>query len=530
VSIRLLWRRGLLVLAGAGAIAVAAPAVASAATTVTLTPNSVAAGSTGPLEIDQVFSPSLSGGDVVTTTLPAGLLANADLNGGACLLSADAQAGCQVGSGTVNPGAVSISLWLVAGPNPGHDVAGVALCAGASPCTHLTALATADVTNPTGNGLVFTVTNAVPGVAEFDLHFTALRMPTSCPSPAANLSVAVNSGTAGTAGLTVTGCSSLAYTPTMTATVKADAGPGSGAEVISSISQPNAGTESATKATTLGFGTSLTPNAGAVAACFVTPCKIGSATATSPLIPSLALNNGTVTLGGSLTAPTLTITFPLLNLSLVGAIDLTHNTVTFSNEPDVPISSLNVDVTGPSTGGKAFTTTCQAATLTGAFTPWSGNAVVNRSAQIQYTGCPTGGAPGKPTVSGSLSGLGKRQPKLKFTVHAGSNAPKISSVSVGPSQGLSFRKCVKKGKKHLCAGMSVSGGTVKTEKISGGRLTVTLSGSASSMSVTAMGPALVESKSLQTKVQHHKIKTITFSIKVKDATGKTSVLTLKLKV
>ena len=39
-------------------------------------------------------------------------------------------------------------------------------------------------------------------------------------------------------------------------------------------------------------------------------CKIGTASATSPLVPNAALANGTVTLAGSASAPTITISFP----------------------------------------------------------------------------------------------------------------------------------------------------------------------------------------------------------------------------
>jgi hypothetical protein len=187
---------------------------------------------------------------------------------------------------------------------------------------------------------------------------------------------------------------------------------------------------------------------------------------------------------------------------------------------------LTVDVTGPPTGAKAFTTTCTPGTLTGAFTPWDGNATVNKTAQIHYQGCPAGTAAGKPTASGSLSGLGNRHPKLKFKVKRGSNAPNLSSVSVKPASGLKF-KCVKSGKS--CKGLSVTGGKLKSAKVSGGQLVITLKKAAASLTVTAKGPAITESKSLQAKVKTHKVKSITLSLRVKDSSGKATTIKLKLK-
>jgi hypothetical protein len=515
----------LLVLAGATALAVAAPAVASAdVTALTTSPASVPAGSNSTgLTVNYTFGAAPTS---LVTHLPAGLLANGTINGGACLITPASNtppAGCQVGTGLAN-GALPLSLYLVAGPNASTDLAGLEIVAGGVNS------GVADVTSRAADGgLDISFSALPPGLSTLSVTFTGadLRMPTNCPGE--NISAATNGQTtpfAASPSLTVTGCSSLAYNPTMTATVKKDASD-SGAEVISTISQPGAATESATKSTTLGFGTSLAPNAAAVAACFVTACQIGTATATSPLLPSAALSNGTVTLGGTIASPTLTITFPLLHLSLVGAINLANNTVTFASEPDFPISSLNVDVTGPSSGGKAFTTTCQPATLTGAFTPWSGTAVVNRTAQITYQGCPSGGTtPGNPTVSGSLSGLGNGHPKLKFKAKHGSNAPNIGSLSVKPASGLKF-KCVKSGKS--CKGLSVAGGTIKSAKVSGGQLVIKLKKAAASVTVNAKGPALLESKALQTQVNKHKVKSITFTVKVKDASGKTTTVKLKLK-
>lgn len=532
MSLRLLWRRGLPVLAGTMALAVAAPAVASA-DSLTLTPSSVPAASTSTnVEFHYSFAAPTSN---ITTELPPGLLANATIDGGACLgttatlgSSTLPPAACLVATGTIQ-GAAPAEAFLVAPPANG-DIAGLDLAVNSGAGFVNTAVADVAVrpaSDPHGVGLNLAFKSLAAPVSDVDLTFTDLRMPTSCPSTPANVIVTSDGGTA-TAPLAVTGCSSLAYNPAVSATVKKDSGD-DGAEVISTVTQSNAATESASKSTMLGFGSSLSPNATAVAACFASPCRVGTATAASPLLPSAAFAGGTVTLGGSLIAPTLTISFPAVNLSLVGAVNLTNNTVTFSNEPDVPISSLTVDVTGPASGGKAFNTSCAASALTGAFTAWSG-ATKNDSAQVQYQGCPASGTAGKPVGVAVISGLATGHPKLKFKVKHGTNAPNIRSVSFKAPSGLKLHsKCTKRHGKIACKGLSVSGGKIKSVKLSGGGLTITLAKPAGKVTVTAKGPMLTETKALQTKVKKHKVKTITFSVKVKDAKGTTTTLRLKLK-
>ena len=81
-----------------------------------------------------------------------------------------------------------------------------------------------------------------------------------------------------------------------------------GAALTLGITQ--AANESANSNIVLHLGGSITPNVGADIPCLTgsgTGCTIGTATATSPLLPSVVLANGTVTLGGSATTPTITI-------------------------------------------------------------------------------------------------------------------------------------------------------------------------------------------------------------------------------
>src|SRR6185437_16665664 len=97
-------RRIALCAAVAGAMAVMAPTAGASisAVKVALSPATATAGSTGNLGTDITFSPS-SGDSAkdLTLQLPPGLLANAAIDGGACLKATAPLAACQVGSGTV---------------------------------------------------------------------------------------------------------------------------------------------------------------------------------------------------------------------------------------------------------------------------------------------------------------------------------------------------------------------------------------------------------------------------------------------
>ncbi len=135
---RRMWRKALAPVTALAAWAVLAPAASASIGTpaLTLSPNSATAASTANLGADITFTPS--GGDSVknlTLQLPAGLIANASIDGGACLKSATPLPACQVGTGTVTAtenslGGAMLSLpaefSLVAPPAPA-DLAGLAV-------------------------------------------------------------------------------------------------------------------------------------------------------------------------------------------------------------------------------------------------------------------------------------------------------------------------------------------------------------------------------------------------------------------
>jgi len=513
------------------------PAAASAAITPALTLNQTAgttAGSSPAIGFNATFAPaSTTPTDTVKDlklALPPGLLANENIAGGACLASTSPTAACQIGTGSVTVAGSSIpaTAYLTKAPSP-SDVGGLTIVAPPLPSV------TGDITLGSG-GVTVAFSNLSAGVSGLSTTFTNLRLPTSCPSPAANVALTADSQQdattkTATVPLNVTGCSTLPYAPTVTASVTKDA-KDSGATIIVGITQ--AANESANKTIVLGLPKGLTPNVGADAPCLnTTGCVVGTATATSPLVPSIALANGTVKLTAAGTTPTIAITFPTLGLTLPGTVNLTNNTVTFANVPDVPLTSLTLNVTGPN-GAKAFNTDCAPANITGTFTAQSG-ATHSASSAIKFTGCNA-----QATATGSTSGLASGHPALKFQVK---EATKVASVAIGLPSGLRFshsaivskKVCTTKHGKKKCTtttlirGLGISGAAAKAVALKGGKLVITLKKAAGSVTISASGPLVSETKALRTSVKKHKTKSLTFTLKVTDAKHAASTVALKLK-
>jgi len=132
--------------------------------------------------------------------------------------------------------------------------------------------------------------------------------------------------------------------------------------------------------------------------------------------------------------------------------------------------------------------------------------------------------PGSPFATGpSLTGLKSRKAKLKFTLHAGSNAPALHAVRIALPGGLAF---VTK-HKTLLKGISVKGAKFKAQ-LAGGKLTLTFANVAGQVTVT-IGPAAIrESKSLAAKAKHPKHRKVTVTVTAIDASGLATPLALKL--
>jgi hypothetical protein len=374
-----------------------------------LTPSSTQAGANPDVRADLTFSYADGTDSVrsVTIDLAPGLIASiADvpetcspdqLRANAC------PAGSQIGTGSVTTNVTprAATLYLMPPPTPGDGAGfGTVVLVGGTPYT---SMGTLDVVSVGGQpvGEVKLGVPVVSGQQVMELHATMqattadgrqfTRMPTSCATASSSASVETEEADtgAGADSFLPTGCAALGYAPALSAVQAVKDSGDDGVELLATLSQPNAMAESATTALRLHWPASLLPDAGPDGACLIgSPCTIGTASATSPLAPPSYLSSGTVTLGGTPQAPTLNVAFPPpIPLSLTGAIDLAAGTVTFSNLPDLPLSALTIDVTGPA-GAKALVTTCAAGELAATFTPQSGGATVTSTHAIAYQGCP----------------------------------------------------------------------------------------------------------------------------------------------
>ncbi len=416
------------VLAGlaVGVASLALAGVASAAigpVTIKLTQSNTTAGSTQPLGMDLTFAPS--GGDSVkdlTLALPPGLLADASIDGGKCLRTSKPIAACQVGSGTVTatenvllpvPLTLPATFVLVRPPH-GHDLAGLALLV-TNPLTGPAQLGSAgEITvrhskdrAGVGVNIAFAkIPNTFPvalgisvPISVDNIHstFAGLRLPTSCPSTPAPLSVTADSYNDPTpltasAPVHVTGCSKLPYAPVLGVSAVKDKSD-SGVQVVTDVTQTADQATSRTVALTLPPKV-LQPNLAAVLQAGLvctTPvlakCKtIGSASATSPLYPTPLIGKDYLT--ATFAGIAVTIAFPSpFALTLNGAANLGNNTTTFNNVPDIPLTDLKVSLNGGPAAVYATTCATPSGNAIGKFTAQDGSPTVSSSAHFTVSGC-----------------------------------------------------------------------------------------------------------------------------------------------
>jgi hypothetical protein len=137
---------------------------------------------------------------------------------------------------------------------------------------------------------------------------------------------------------------------------------------------------------------------------------------------------------------------------------------------------------------------------------------------------------GRATVkSDKLSGIPTRKPKLSVTFEAGTNAPALKSVSVTLPNGLSFANKAK----SLAKGIGVKDGGKKVKfkaKVQRGRLTITFKTSQRTATITIGKPAISVSRSLASKVKHHKIKRLSVGLRATDTANTTTKISIKPKV
>lgn len=569
-------------------LAVLAPAAsASVSPNLTLSQGGTAAGSSVSLTTSFTFSPT--SGDSpkdIALALPPGLLANATIDGGACLTKPAIQSACQVGSGSVHastilglpvPVAIPIAMYLVAPPRAG-DLAGIQI-KNTTPLLGGPLGSPGDVTirpSDAGVNIAFSgVPNTFKGlpisVQSMSTTLTGMRLPTRCGSAAVSATVdSYKDPTARTtsAPLRVTGCSSLPFTPTFAVSAVKDRADG-GVQVTTDVRQSASPPQSTSGTVVLTLpNTVLAPNVQAVlngGILCANPasgtCKaIGSASSTSPLYP--ATLTGKAYLTGSLAAPAIALVFPPpFPITLAGKVNLATGSTTFTGVPDLPLTDLNVTLTGGP--NSVFLATCNpsAGVASSALTSQDGSQTVIISQPFTVSGCTSsssgggggsggsgGGSGGQGGGSGSgsgsgggggsgsgahpghahhakpprltyaaLSGLGSGHVTLRLRVVAGRGAARLRSLTIVLPAGLRWRT----GTSGLSA-LFVSGGPPAYARIVHGRLTVRLLKAARAVTVRIVN--LSESGSLRRHARHHHLKRPKLVVGVLETDGVHSVL------
>ena len=535
---------------GVAAVAFAPSALASVSPSLSLDQSGgTTAGAVQNLGVDLKFA--FTGTDSpehLTLDLPPGLLADASIDGGACLKSADlADTTCQVGNGTVTADAYGtipiptpVTFDLVPPPQPG-DLAGLAVNSNGTQIGNTADVRIRPSGDPQGVGVAidFVLPNSLYGVpisiAEIDSAFDGLRYPATCPATPARVGVNTDSYSDATlhtvtAPLSVTGCSSLPYAPAFSVSATRDAGDNQVA-LTTQVTQTAREAPSGSLTLVLPRPT-LVPNIASSSLLCAnvlsgTCSPVGSATASSPLYPSRL--TGVAYLTGSGLNLSLTLAFPSpFPLTLTGPIDLTKNSTTFAGLPDLPLTSLRVSLNGGTSG--LFKTTCAppSGTASAILTDENGDRTVDDASAFAVSGCAGGGGAngaGASLTDTRVSGLGSGHPSLRFRVGVAKGDSRLRTVTVELSDGLSFAS-------HGIGqrGVVLTGASIKAIGLSHGHLVITLGKPASSVVVKINAGALRERPSLERLVKHRKRHSLPLTVSTKNTNGRRATIHAQIRI
>lgn len=550
------------------------------------------AGSAANLGMDLKFAPT--GTDSphhLTINLPPGLLANAAINGGACLKTTSTSGtACQVGTGQVTstadpippllnlpvPVTVPVTFYLVPPPAPG-DLAGLAvegLGEQIGPTGDIRVRPSGD---PDGVGvtislalpdqlpLTLPIIGEVPtasiSLTEINSTFDGLRYPATCPSTPARVSVTADSYAdsttrAATAPLSVAGCSALAYAPAFKVSATRDRGD---RQVTLSTTVTQTAAQAPSRSVTLAFpAATLAPNLASISALCLNlgsgTCQtVGSASATSPLYPSTLAGGAYLT--GSSSGLSLTLVFPSpFALTLTGSVDLLHNAATFTGLPDIPLTNLGVTLNGGTEG--LFLSTCAApsGTANATLTSQNGDRTLSVPARFTVAGCPgSGGGPGAGgsgagggSESGGATGTRDGSSAIGVTVgHTNLSRGRFSGLRTG-HPALTFKVRTARGagklraltvqlpaglrfsaRGHRVAGVTLRDAAIRSLALSRGGLTIILRRPLSSLTIKSA--AVTESRSLEARARHRALSALGLAVITRTVQGTRTTIRAQLK-
>lgn len=495
-------RMRLALFASATALALGFPAgaLASQAFAITSPSGSFPAGGDPSYTTLTTLDSSAGSPGKVAITLAPGVLASLAANPSCLKGSPQHTSACQIGQGsasTVLPllSLIQLTAYLVP-PTSSTDAAGIDLVTsapGVSP-THVEVALVQTSSGNVASRLSFDLSGlGAVGQALTSMSLTVngtldgkpfTRMPSNCSPGHSTLAITYSNGQTETStaspDFTPTGCSSLPFNPTLGATAIKDPGD-SGVKVITTQSQT--ANEAAGLSTALQLPWPTLASNTAALSIQNTSTPVGTAVATSPLQPAPLAGIAYLT-GGAFT-PTLTLRFPPpVALTLVGSVNLGTHTVTFSNLPDVPQTSLVVTLYGGPQAAEATACKPPSGLAHATFVGQNGK-TVTASQPLTVSGCPA-----VPSISGAkLTGLTRGRPSLDFKLTRGSNESGLRSITIGLPRGLRFNA------KRLAHYVSVS--KPHALYLRGGRLVVTLRRSASRVTVRIRVPGLIEGMALR---------------------------------
>jgi hypothetical protein len=562
----------IVVLAGMAALVQSASAAVSP--TLSLDQSAgTAAGSTANLGLDLKFSPTgTDSPDHMTLSLPPGLLANASVDGGACLTMTDLDdTACQVGTGTVTaiaegvvPITTPVTFDLVPPPAAG-DLAGLAVNSSGTQIGSTADIKVRPSGDPAGVGITitFVLPNTLDGVpislTEINSTFDGLRYPATCPATPQTVGVAVNSYGDQTvhsvsAPLSVTNCAAMLYSPKFSATATQDTGDRQ-VKLATNITQ--AADESPNNSVSLAFPVAvLQPNLNAIGALCLNPAggtctPVGSATAASPLYPKPLTGNAYLT-GTLATGLTLTLVFPSpFPLTLTGKVDLAGNSTTFAGLPDIPLTDLNVTLDGGAHG--LFKSNCgtPSGTATASLTDQNGDKKASAGTTVTVANCSAshgsgsgssggsggggstgtsgpGGSPSPRLSKTKVSGLRSGRVALSFTISEGKRLAKLNALTVELPSGLSFARH-RVGKRLRVTGISLKGAKVRSITLSHGHLVITLRKPVRTATVQIKSLALKESAVLKARAKAKKLKSLRLIVIARNTKGKRATIHVQVK-
>lgn len=420
-------------------VALAAPAIASAAQKLAITsPTGFPAGGHPSYTTAITLDTSAGAPGKLSLMLAPGALASVSANP-ACVKGAPQHTSvCQIGSGTATAmGLFPISLKAYLVPPPNGDLAGIDLVPAVGPVTHAGAALVQTSTGQVATALKLDLASlgAIRGlITQMTLTVNGTlngkpfnRMPTNCSPGASTLTITYASKTEKTTAspdIKPTGCAALPFHPTITGSAVKDAHD-SGAAVTTTVTQ--GADEAASSSTTLLLPwPTLAPNFSSLSV-QNTPTPVGTATTTSPLLPTPLRGHAFLT--GSPTAPTMTLRFPPpATLTLTGAINLAQHSVDFAGIPDVPVTKLTVTLFGGPNALLGAGCAHPTGVLGGSFTGQNGKSGT-ASQTLTVANCP-GTKPAGPKLSAVSLVPGrfkaKTGSKLKLTL----SAPATVTVAV----------------------------------------------------------------------------------------------------